>query len=135
MKDKIKSLQTIHLALCGGLVAAFFTIGKFSAESFKIENIESAEYFYLALPLLAVLVSNLIYKSLMRKIDAGLAIEEKLPAVQTATLIRWAIIEVAAFALLFGQTRLSFLSILLIVYLIFLRPSEERIDRDLKAIG
>ncbi len=51
---------------------------------------------------------------------------------QTASLIRWVIIEGAAFFILFSNPDFVILGILLIGYLIYLRPTEANIKRYLQ---
>lgn len=45
--------------------------------------------------------------------------------------MRWAILEGAAFLILFLKPDFVLFGLLIIIYLIFLRPTEERVNNDL----
>ena len=135
MKEKIKVLQIIHLAICAGVSITYFMIEQPSAEHLKIPNIDSSSAVYLIIPIVALIVSNFIFKTQLKQVDPELKPEENLPVYQTASIIRWAILEGAAFVILFLKPDFLLMGILLIVYLISLRPTEERITGDLKNIA
>ena len=135
MNEKIKVLQIIHLAICAGTVIAYLFIGQLSIESLKIEFIDSSDLIYFAIPILAFFVSNFLFQSQLKQVDFKLKPEENLPIYQTASIIRWAILEASALIILFLKQDLLILGILIIVYLVFLRPTEDRVNSALsKAI-
>lgn len=134
MKEKIKALQTIHLAICGGVIIAYATIGKFSIETLKIETIDSSEIVYLLIPVMAFVLSNFLFKMQLKQVNPKQDLLEKLPVYQTASIIRWAILEGAAFVLLILKPDFMVLGILIIVYLLFLRPTEDKITVDFERI-
>ena len=70
----------------------------------------------------------------MRKVDKTLKNEEKIGTYQTASLIRWAIVEGAAFFILFYKSELILIGLLLIIYMLFLRPSEYKMIEDFKRL-
>ena len=127
MNEKIKVLQIIHLAICAGTVIAYLFIGQLSIESLKIEFIDSSDLIYFAIPILAFFVSNFLFQSQLKHVDVKLKPEENLPIYQTASIIRWAILEASALFVLFLKQDLLILGILIIVHLVFLRPSENRV--------
>lgn len=127
MNEKIKVLQIIHLAICAGTVIAYLFIGQLSIESLKIEFIDSSDLIYFAIPILAFFVSNFLFQSQLKHVDVKLKPEENLPIYQTASIIRWAILEASALIILFLKQDLLILGILIIVYLVFLRPTEDRV--------
>lgn len=127
MNEKIKVLQIIHLAICAGTVIAYLFIGQLSIESLKIEFIDSSDLIYFAIPILAFFVSNFLFQSQLKQVDVKLKPEENLPIYQTASIIRWAILEASALIILFLKQDLLILGILIIVYLVFLRPTEDRV--------
>ncbi|MBP1223691.1 MFS transporter [Flavobacterium sp. 1355] len=135
MKEKIKSIQIIHLAVCAGVSLAYFFIGEPSAQHLKIPKIDAASAIYLIIPVLAILAGNFIFKSQLKQADSQLKPEENLSVYQTACIIRWAILEGAAFIILFLKPDFLIIGILLIVYLASLRPTEERIINDLKNVA
>jgi hypothetical protein len=63
-------------------------------------------------------------------IDKKLKTEEKIPYYQTASIIRLAILEGAAFLILFLKPDFLLFGILIILYIIFLRPTEQQFRRD-----
>lgn len=135
MKEKIKILQTIHLAICAGVSIAYFLVEQPSMAHLKIPTIDASSAIYLIIPIIALLVSNLMFKSQLKQANPELKPEENLPIYQTATIMRWAILEGAAFVILFLKPDFLLAGILLIVYLISLRPTEERVLSDIKNRG
>ena len=127
MNEKIKVLQIIHLAICAGTVIAYLFIGQLSIESLKVEFIDSSDLIYSAIPILAFFVSNFLFQSQLKHVDVKLKPEENLPIYQTASIVRWAILEASALIILFLKQDLLILGILIIVYLVFLRPTEDRV--------
>lgn len=131
MNEKIKTLQLIHLALCAGLLVAYFVIGDISVEKLKIiPIIDSSSIFFAIIPFLAIILAHFLFKSQLKQVDPKLKLEDKLPVYQTASIIRWAILEGAAFIILILKPDFLIFGILLIIYLIFLRPTEEKINDD-----
>ncbi|TCN52553.1 MFS transporter [Flavobacterium circumlabens] len=132
MKEKIKILQTIHLAVCAGVSIAYFLVEQPSTAHLKIPTIDSSSVIYLIIPIAALLASNFMFKLQLKQTDPELKPEENLPIYQTASIMRWAILEGAAFIILFLKPDFLLAGILLIVYLISLRPTEERVISDIK---
>lgn len=135
MIQKIKTLQTIHLAICAGIIVAYFVIGNLSLDSLTIRSKDSSEIAFVAIPILAFVFSNFLFKSQLKQTNPKLKLEENLPIYQTACIIRWAILEGAAFLILLVSKDFQLLGILIIAYLVFLRPTEDRINNDLQSIG
>lgn len=132
MPEKIKTLKIIHFALCVGLLIAYYILGELNTiDKFSIPQLDASNYIYLLIPVLAYILSNFLFKSQLKKIDSSLKLEEKYPFYQTASLIRWAVLEAAAFAILFLQKELIMYGILIILYLIFIRPTENKMKTDL----
>ncbi|MEG0851233.1 MFS transporter [Flavobacterium plurextorum] len=132
MTEKIKTLQIIHLAVCAGTILAYFLLGELSIEKLKnIPVIDSSSIVYVFIPILAFVLSTFLFKSQLKQIDPKLKTEDKLPVYQTASIMRWAVLEGAAFLILFLKPDFILFGILIIIYLIFLRPTEERINNDL----
>ena len=127
MNEKIKVLQIIHLAICAGTIIAYLFIAQLSVESLRIEVTDSSDLIYFAIPILAFFLSNYLFKANLKQANPKLKAEENLPIYQTASIIRWAILEASALLILFLKQDLLLLGILIIVYLLFLRPSENRV--------
>ena len=132
MTEKIKTLQIIHLAVCAGTILAYFFLGELSIEKLKnVPTIDSSSIVYVCIPVLAFVLSTFLFKSQLKQIDPKLKTEDKLPVYQSASIMRWAVLEGAAFLILFLKPDFILFGILIIIYLIFLRPTEERINNDL----
>ncbi|CAM3603043.1 MFS transporter [Flavobacterium chungbukense] len=131
MTEKIKTLQIIHLAICAGTILAYFFVGEISLEKLKIPDVSTLSIIYTLIPILAYIISTFLFRSQIKQIDPKLKLEDKLPFYQAASIMRWAILEGAAFILLFLKPDYILFGFLIIVYLIFLRPTEERIKNDL----
>ncbi|WP_343589008.1 MFS transporter [Flavobacterium sp.] len=131
MTEKIRTLQIIHFGICAGTIIAYFIIGDLSLEKLHFPIIDSASIIYLAIPVLAFVLSSILFKAQLKQIDPKLKLENKLPIYQTASIMRWAVLEGAAFIILFLNPDFIIFGIFLIVYLLFLRPTEERITNDL----
>lgn len=135
MTQKIKTLQNIHLAICAGIIIVYFIIGNLSIETLTIKTIDSSEIVFVAIPFLAFFLSNILFKSQLKQVNAKMNPEENLPIYQTASIMRWAILEGAAFFILFVSPKFQLLGIITIAYLAILRPTEDRIIKDLQNSG
>jgi hypothetical protein len=135
MKDQLKVFRIIHLALVAGLVVAYFVLGNLSDFSqLKLPTLDNDNMIYLAIPIAAFIISNLMFKMLVSKIDNALSLKEKIVSYQSASIVRYAIIEGAAFLILILKPELIVFGLLLIVYLALLMPTEQRIKRDLQIL-
>ena len=131
MTEKLKTIKTIHLAICAGVIIAYFMIGDLSSlENLKMPSIDKASVIYLLIPISSIFLSNLLYKSQVKNIDSKLKLEEKIPFYQTASIIRLAVLEGAAFLILFLKPDFLIFGILIIIYIIFLRPTETQFRKD-----
>lgn len=135
MEEKLKAVKTIHIALILGLVLAYFFAGNLlNFDFFQIPEIESSTYPFLLIPVAAIFLGNFLYKQQLKNADKRLPLEDKIGVYQTASLIRWAVVEGAAFVILFVKPELIVIGLLLIVYLVFLKPSKEGMKRDFDAV-
>jgi len=134
MTEKIKTLQIIHLAICAGTILVYFFVGELSIEKLKnIPTIDSTSAVYVFIPVFAFVLSTFLFRTQLKQIDPKLKLEDKFPIYQSASIMRWAVLEGAAFILLFLKPDFILFGILIIIYLIFLRPTEERINSDLSS--
>lgn len=129
MEQQLKVFKIIHLALVFGLIAAYYVLGIFN--DLKLPNITSKNYIYLLIPIGAYIISNLLFKQLISKIETNKPLEEKISQYQSASIVRWAILEGAAFMILLIYPEFILFGLLLIVYLALLIPTETRIKKDL----
>ncbi len=132
MKEKIKSLQIIHLAISLGVIAAYiFLLDKNVITNFKIPTIDSNSIIYVLIPVIAIALSNFMFKNTLGKMNSNLTIENKLGIYQTASVIRWAILEGAALMLLILKPDFFIFGIIIIVYLLTIRPTEDKVNNEL----
>ena len=131
MIEKLKTIKIIHLAISAGIIIVYFMIGDLSSlENFKISSIDETSIIYLLIPISSVFLSNFLYKSQINNIDSKLSLEEKIPFYQTASITRLAVLEGAAFLILILKPDFIIFGILIIVYIIFLRPTETQFRKD-----
>jgi len=132
MKDKLKAIKIIHIAMSIGTIIAYFVLGDLTnLNALKFPEINADSTIYLSIPLIAFASSSLLFKKQIQNIDSNLSLEEKLPLYQIASIIRWAILEGASFMILILKKDFLIIGIFIIVYLIYLRPTENKIRTDL----
>lgn len=129
MKQKIRTLKIIHFALIAGVTTAYILNDTFSSFRFPELNLENMKY--LIIPVVAYFLGNFLFRNSIKNIDKNLKLEQKFAQYQSASLIRWAVIEGACFLLMFTLVELQFLGLFLLAYLLFLRPNEDQIAKDL----
>jgi hypothetical protein len=134
MSQKLKTLQIIHLSICAGVILGYVILGDFSPEVLQMPIVDSNSIIYAIIPLIAFVFSSFMFRSQINKIDAKVSFDEQFPMYQTASIVRWAILEGAAFVLLILKKDFILFGILLIVYLLLLFPSEFRVKSDLEKI-
>ncbi|WP_340170827.1 hypothetical protein [Lacinutrix sp.] len=64
-------MKIIHLALCAGVISAYFFIDEFSSikDVFNVSIETTEDYVFLLLPIAAFLIGNFIYKFIAKTID------------------------------------------------------------------
>ncbi|QFZ54525.1 MFS transporter [Oceanihabitans sp. IOP_32] len=128
MQQKIKVIQIIHFALCLGLIIAYLFLGDINAlTQFNFDSSNTAHIMYILIPVMAYLLSNFLFNSQLKNIDASLKLEEKITFYQSASIMRWAVLEGAAFLILFLNKDFMIFGILIIIYLILIRPTQDNI--------
>ncbi|QOD62052.1 MFS transporter [Polaribacter haliotis] len=136
MKEKLKVIKIIHLALCLGVLLGYFIIGDLKSFDFlKIPSINSSSVIYLLIPLIAYVLSNYLYKKKLQNISSKKNLEDNMVEYQSASIIRWAILEYAAFAILILNKIFLIFGILIILYLSLLHPTEDKIKNDIDNFG
>ena len=134
----IKMFQTIHLGLLGGqALFAIVTYTQFGPSKFDIKN--TADPLLYVVPLFAIasfIASVILFKLLVSKAAGKETLTEKVMAYQTALLVRFALLEGASLfglVVFFSTHNLLFLfvSVILMVYFLTLRPTKDKMDYDL----
>lgn len=131
MKDRFKTIKAIHIALCSGVGLAYIFIGDLQTLRFlELPKLNATAIPFLLIPVAAIFIGNLLYRQQLKNSDPALKPEEKVALYQTASLIRWALLEGAAFVILFIKPEFMIIGLLVVVYMLVLRPSEEAMIRD-----
>jgi len=132
MKEKLKTLQYLHLFLLGGVVTAYVFMGNFGeSSSFQFPALDKESLTFLALPIATILMGQLVFSNMLKKIDPKAPFEDKFAAYQSASIIRWASVEGAAFIILFAIPEYVSLGFFVVLLLLLLRPSATRMENDL----
>lgn len=136
MNEKLKTIKIIHIGLIIGLSLAYYFIGDLQSLNFSVlTRIDGSSFIYMLIPLAAFYIGNLLFTNQLKGVSKQLPLEEKLASYQTAALIRWSLLEGAAFYILFAAQEYLLFGILIIIYMIYLRPTEESIKRDFDRIS
>ncbi len=129
MEQHLKSLKILHFAFSAGATMAYLFVGDIL--NIRAPKFEGEIMYYIFIPAIAVLASNFIFKNAISKIEAKKTISEKMSAYKTASIIRWAILEGAAFFILFVKPELVLFGVLLLLYLFLVKPTKEKIETEL----
>ncbi|WP_299107127.1 MFS transporter [uncultured Winogradskyella sp.] len=131
MAEKLKIVKIIHLAICAGVIFAYILLSDLSVlADLKFPVIDGSSYIYLMIPVIAILAGNYLYKSQIKKVDSNLKLEDKIPFYQIATIMRLALLEGAAFLILFVKPDFIVFGMLIILYIISIRPTENQFRKD-----
>jgi len=131
MAEKLKTIKIIHLALCAGLVIAYILVGNVTSINFNLPPLSQSNSVYVLIPIVAYILSNFMFKKQLKNIDRTLKPEANMAAYQTASLIRWAILEGAAFIILLKNKDFVLFGVLIVLYLALIHPTAHRIQSDL----
>lgn len=138
----MKTLSIIHLGLISWptIVAVIVYLNTQSA-SFNFADTDNM--FLVVVPIFAlssVFLGDFIFKQSIKNIPRTSSLKQKLTRFQTASIIKYGLIEAAAFFGVIGYymtNNLAFLmiSVILILYFFMLRPTKEKIMRVLNLKG
>lgn len=141
-KNIVKNLTIIHL----GFVFALFAFGMVQfftndiASTSQVDQADNMVYVFPILGLAGFFMGNFIFKQLLAKAKHEPTLIQKLTGYQTASLIRWALLEGPALLNLvwFGLTGDSLYLMVgasLFICLLWLRPSKAKIAQELELKG
>lgn len=130
MNQKIKTLKIIHFSICIGMVMCYTILGQLTTITEINLKIQTSDLIYLLIPISAIGIGNFLFNNQLKQINSVNS-DKKFAIYQSASIIRWALIEGAALLILIIYPHLLIFGILLIVYLFFLYPSTEKIERIL----
>lgn len=134
MEQRIKTIQIIHAALCGGVLAMFLVLF-FAAEAISIDinsmAVNSSFWIVFGVMVAALFLSHYLFFNNLKNADLKKPLEENFGIYQTAFIIRMAILEGAAMFIFIGGGEWKILGILLLVVMVFLFPTKDRIEKDI----
>src|SRR5690606_1016406 len=137
-KTFLKTLSVLHLIIFAGILLLASYI--FSLDNNATLNVfpKNDIFFYIvpALALLCFIGSNFIFKTYLNSITTNNTLKGKLSGYQSASLIKYALIEAPAFLAIImfmneGNLYYMIIAGVLIAYFFMLRPSKEKIINDL----
>jgi hypothetical protein len=139
-KNFLKTLTIIHYALVSGplLTGIIFYLNTELNTNGTVDDI-----FVYIFPLIAlggIFAGNFIFKKLLSNIKKNENLQHKLAGYQTASLVKFALLEGPAFLniIWFSQTgNLLYLTIgmVLVLFLFMQRPTKIKVESDLELIG
>ena len=69
MKDKIKTLKFIHLAILIGVIVIYILLGGISLDTSAIPELDSTFLLYLMIPIVAIVLSNFLFNETALLLD------------------------------------------------------------------
>ncbi|CAM1367892.1 conserved membrane hypothetical protein [Tenacibaculum sediminilitoris] len=129
MNQKIKTLKIIHLAMVGSVTLGYTFLGDFKTIFNMV--IDDSSLLYAFIPAIAYVTSNFMFKNTLKTIKNDALVEEKLAIYQSASIIRWAILEGACFILIILKPDFLLLGVILLIYLILLAPKKKQLFKTL----
>ncbi len=141
-KSFVKTLRIIHLSLVGGIVV-FAIMMYLQTQNQHLSFNYSKDIMFIVLPFLAVagiFVGNFIYNKILIGLSEKKTLKEKLNGFQTASLIKYVLIEGPALlgVVIFsngGNQYFLFIALLLCGWLILQGPTRDKIEQGLKLEG
>jgi len=136
MKDQLKALKIIHLALCASVISTYiFMTNLESIKTIFNVSIDSTEdYIFILLPIAAFIIGNFIFKFMLKSVDKKTSEASVFNNFQTASIARWAVLEGTAFIVLFMKPEFIISGIVIIIYLFLLMPTEEKFKKEINAL-
>src|SRR5690554_6049336 len=132
LPEKIRTRKIIHLALVGGVIFIYVWLGDISIEILHIPPLDTLSMTFFAMPFSAFALRNLLFHQQLKKADRKLSPNDNFGVYQTGSIIRWAILELAAFVILLLAPEHLIFGIFTILILAFLRPTETRVEAALQ---
>ena len=138
----LKTLSIIHLALCSGVfIFGFIMFSKTNSTEIILDD--SNDIFKYIIPsaaIIAIFLSNFLFKNQLNSITENAEIKEKLVKYQSASIVKYAVLEgTALLSVVIYSSTTNFLYLLIalgmLLYLIVQRPTLSKIISDLDLKG
>ncbi|NJB36090.1 hypothetical protein [Croceivirga sp. JEA036] len=138
LKNFVQTLTIIHIVLIGGTLA-FSTFLYLSSKNQGVTVPQQESILLYVLPTLAaiaIFLGNYIFKQKIEKARNLPSIQKKCSAYLPASIIRYALLEGAALLNIAGYTLEGYpiyitITGTLILYMLWLRPTREKVSKDL----
>lgn len=141
-KSFLRTTSIIHFALVAGVLIFGFVMFSIT-ENQKLDLSYTGDVMFFIVPIMAIagiFVGNYLYENTIKELVSKNTLREKLGGFQTASVIKYALLEGPALLGLvafMNEENQYFLiiSILLVGWLIMQRPTRDKIERDLMLEG
>lgn len=138
----VQTLTIIYMALLSGLLF-FIAIVFFQFDGGMTPTFDTSDTLLLIYPVIAIgaiVVSQMIFKKLLVTAQNKPDLKSKLGSYQTASIIKFAMIEGPAFlgivfSMTTGNTAFIAIAIVLVIFLILQKPSRAKVESDLNLRG
>ncbi|NRD19698.1 hypothetical protein HNV08_06530 [Winogradskyella eckloniae] len=137
-KSTIRSLSIVHFALCTGIIL-FGAMAYFNTEKAVLNFSETEDIFFYLVPAFAIvltIINHFLFQNNLKRVKAKTTLKDKLTHYYTIKIIQFALIDgpaifgIAIFLITSNQYYII-ISMLLLAYLILLRPTTNSIKDDL----
>jgi hypothetical protein len=135
MKEDIKALKILHMAICMGMVLIYTILIGVSEVEFKIPVFDQENLMFSLVPFAAIILSYFVFKFQLKRVDPKATLEEKFPQYRIACISRWGILEATIILIIFLKPDLIIFGILLIIVIISLHPTEDGIRTDFQSLN
>ena len=141
-KSFLKTLSLIHLSLVAGVVI-FGIMMYLQTPNQEISINYEGDVMFFVVPFMAIagiFAGNYLYNIIITNLNSKKTLKEKLSGFQTASIIKYALIEGPALLGIIafmneGNQYFLLISLLLILWLLAQRPTRDRVERDLMLEG
>lgn len=138
----LRTSSIIHFALVAGVLILALVMYSIT-ENQKLDLSYRGDPMFFIVPIMAIagiLVGNYLYINNIKRLTSKNTLREKLAGFQTASIIKYALLEGPALLGLVafmneGNQYFLIISILLVFWLIMQRPTRDKIERDLMLEG
>ncbi|WP_443937176.1 hypothetical protein [Pedobacter sp. MW01-1-1] len=136
MNTKLKTLQIIHIAFCMAVFFFMLVTTLINKDRLQFDvDIATKSLFDFAFPiigLLGIIISMVIFKNLIAKIDKTASLEKKFNEYLTAFIASAAILEGCTFFTIVGSfitqnAAILIFSLINLLYMVFSRPTKDKV--------
>lgn len=138
----LKTISILHIVLVAGVLMFGFVMFSIT-ENQKMDLSYTGDVMFFIVPIMAIagiFVGNYLYRNIIKRQASKNTLREKLAGFQTASIIKYALLEGPALLGLVafmndGNQYFLIISLFLLGWLILQRPTRDKIERDLMLSG